>query len=381
MLEEPLLSLCMIVKNEEVYLPQCLESVKDVVDEMIIVDTGSTDNTPKIAASYGASIHEYQWQDDFAAARNFGLEKASGKYILFLDADEELSPQARSQLRSFLLNSDAEGIYLIVRSLSSANALAPYYDSEQVRLFRNRPQYRFENAIHEMIYPAILAHGGRLYKSRFVIHHYGYLKNVVQGTETRIERDRRLLERMYRENPDSLYTKAKLGFIYLLERQYPNALQLLQEVAQGIDPKIVEPDFLHTVLVALAQTAQATGNFKLSKECAKAGILLNTQPSLTRSSMFYYATSSAAWVIDQIEQFAHDGNLRLSRAKLSKAFESLKDELRESQSILEQLRSDCSENPQANENLAIWQQKIARAEQLIENISSLFSHQRENEGS
>ncbi|GAB4480059.1 MAG: hypothetical protein Kow0088_21390 [Anaerolineales bacterium] len=184
---------------------------------------------------------------------------------------------------------------------------------------------------------------------------------------------------MYRQNPDSLYTKAKLGFIYLLERQYPQALQLLQEVAQGIDPKIVEPDFVHTVLVALAEAAQAVRNFKLSIECAKAGILLNTQPSLTRSSMFYYATSSAAWVIDQIEQFADDENLLLSRVKLREEIESFKDELCESQSILEQLRSDCQANPQANENLAIWQQKIDRAEQLIENISSLFSQPRENE--
>lgn len=79
MTEQPLLSLCMIVKNEESYLPTCLESVRGVSDEIIVVDTGSTDHTPTIAREFGASVYEYQWHDDFAAARNFGLEKARGK--------------------------------------------------------------------------------------------------------------------------------------------------------------------------------------------------------------------------------------------------------------------------------------------------------------
>lgn len=369
MCPKPLLSLCMIVKNEEIYLPQCLESVKDVVDEMIVVDTGSTDNTPNIARQHGASVYDYAWQDDFAAARNFGLDKANGVFILILDADEELSPDAQTHLRSFLSNTPAEGIYLIVRSFGLTNALAPYYDSEQMRLFRNRPQYRFENAIHEMIYPSIVAQQGSLLKSHFVIHHYGYLKNVVQGTESRIARDRRLLEQMYLDNPDSLYTKAKLGFIYLLEREYPKALHLLQEVTHEIDTQSVEPDFLHSVFLALAQTAQAMGQYRLSKECAKAGYLLKTQPSMTRPSMFYYATSSVALVLEQLEKLAHDASYSLSRPKVLEDIQALKREVEEASWMLTQLAQDIDLTPQAKENLAIWQQKIVRVNQLLEAIS------------
>lgn len=369
MCPKPLLSLCMIVKNEEIYLPQCLESVKDVVDEMIIVDTGSTDDTPNIAKQFGAFVYDYAWQDDFAAARNIGLDKANGVFILILDADEQLAPDAQTHLRSFLYNTPAEGIYLIVRSFGLTNALAPYYDSEQVRLFRNRPQYRFENAIHEMIYPSILAQQGSLLKSHFVIHHYGYLKNVVQGTESRIARDRRLLEQMYLDNPDSLYTKAKLGFIYLLEREYPKALHLLQEVTHEIDSQSVEPDFLHSVFLALAQTAQAMGQYRLSKECAKAGYLLKTQPSMTRPSMFYYATSSVAWVLDQVEKMAHDASYPLSRPKVLEDIQAFKKEIEEASWMLTQLAQDIDLTPQAKENLAIWQQKIVRVNQLLEAIS------------
>lgn len=370
---EPLLSLCMIVKNEEIYLPQCLDSVKDVVDEMVIVDTGSTDATPNIARQYGASVYEFAWQDDFAAARNFGLDKAKGDFILFLDADEELSPDAQTHLRSFLSNTTAEGIYLIVRSFGLTNALAPYYDSEQVRLFRNRPHYRFENAIHEMIYPSIVAHHGSLFKSHFVIHHYGYLKNVVQGTESRIDRDRRLLERMYLDNPDSVYTKAKLGFICSLEREYPKALYLLQEVIREIDSTSVDPDFLHTVFLALAQTAQAMGEYRLSKECAKAGYLLKTQPSLTRSSMFYYATSSVAWVLEQVEKLAYDSSYSLSKPKVQEDLEAFKEEIEEARGMLAQLARGIDLTPQAKETLAIWQQKIVRVNQLLEAISDDLS--------
>lgn len=366
---QPLLSLCMIVKNEEIYLPQCLESVKDVVDELIIVDTGSTDDTPNIAKQYGASVYDYAWQDDFAAARNFGLDKANGVFILFLDADEALSADAQTHLRSFLSNTPAEGIYLIVRSIGLTNALAPYYDSEQVRLFRNRPQYRFENAIHEMIYPSIVAQHGSLLRSNFVIHHYGYLKNVVQGTESRIDRDRRLLERMYLDNPDSVYTKAKLGFIYLLEREYPKALHLLQQVTHEIDSQSVEPDFLHSVFLALAQTAQAMGQYRLSKECAKAGYLLKTQPSMTRPSMFYYATSSVAWVLDQVEKLAHDSSYLLSKPKVLEDLQAFREEVEEASWMLAQLVLDTDLTPQAKENLAIWQQKIVRVNQLLEAIS------------
>ncbi|RCK71999.1 MAG: Glycosyl transferase, group 2 family protein [Anaerolineae bacterium] len=373
MAQKPLLSLCMIVKNEEVYLPQCLESARGVVDEIVIVDTGSTDNTRSIAKQYGASVYEYEWQDDFAAARNYSLEKANGVFILFLDADEELSPNAKEQLRPLLLQNDAEGFYLIVRCFGSVNSLAPFYDSEQVRLFRNRPQYRFENAIHEMIYPSIVAHGGKLIKGDLIIHHYGYLKQVVQASESRIERDRRLLEKMYQEDPTSQYVKAKLGFIYLLQSRYPEALQLLQEVVQEIDSRNVEADFLHTIFIALAQTAQAMGNYALARECARAGWALNTQPSLTRSSKFYYATSTAASILSHLEALTQESKEPLARSRVQEDLARCSKEIDESISILNELYADRDLSPQAKENLAIWQQKTELVRQMVERISEMMT--------
>ena len=86
------LSACLIVKNEAAHLPRCLASVRELVDEMVVVDTGSTDETPAIATAYGARVLAFAWRDDFSAARNFGLGQARGEWLLVLDADEALEP-------------------------------------------------------------------------------------------------------------------------------------------------------------------------------------------------------------------------------------------------------------------------------------------------
>ena len=105
------ISLCMIVKDEEEMLPRCLESVRGAVDEIIVVDTGSSDRSVDIAREYGASVVEFAWCEDFAAARNAGLERASGDWILFLDADEALEATARKQIRSWTEVSGCDGLF------------------------------------------------------------------------------------------------------------------------------------------------------------------------------------------------------------------------------------------------------------------------------
>jgi len=106
----PTLSLCMIVKNEELHLARCLKSVRGLADEMILVDTGSTDRTVEVARSYGARVFHFTWQDDFSLARNHSLEAASGEWILVLDADESIAARDHGRIRDSLRREDPNAV-------------------------------------------------------------------------------------------------------------------------------------------------------------------------------------------------------------------------------------------------------------------------------
>lgn len=103
------LSLVMIVKNEEKHLSRCLESAKDIVDEIVLVDTGSTDKTKEIALSFGAKVYDFKWINDFSAARNYSIQKSSGDWNLILDADEYIMNDCRQEIRDFINNNNAIG--------------------------------------------------------------------------------------------------------------------------------------------------------------------------------------------------------------------------------------------------------------------------------
>jgi len=166
----PGISLCMIVKNEERALPRCLESARDLVDEVIVVDTGSTDCSAAVAAGFGARVIPFDFSiPDFAGARNHGLERARGNWILALDADEALHAESVPLVREFAARGDNAGYYF-ERLNREPNSETPRRDYV-VRLFPNRPDYRYRGRVHETIDGAILAGGGRLPRTEIRIDH------------------------------------------------------------------------------------------------------------------------------------------------------------------------------------------------------------------
>lgn len=130
---KPLISLCMIVKNEGDSLSQCLKSVRGVVDEIIIVDTGSTDASVQIALSFGAKIIQHPWSGDFAAARNAGLQQAHGQWILVLDGDEELSEESKGELLLCAEHMEYEAFFLRIHNHKGLTPL--HRRSPSIRLF------------------------------------------------------------------------------------------------------------------------------------------------------------------------------------------------------------------------------------------------------
>lgn len=238
------ISLCMIVKNEAENLPRCLGSVSNAVDEIIVVDTGSSDNTSEIALRYGARVFHYTWGGDFAAARNFSLEQAKGEWIFFLDADEELRKGDDSKLRSLLDVSGAEGYCFRVVNFYGSRADCDYMTDLVCRLFRNHPAYRFQRALHEQVVDQIAAVGGEasLKVADVQIRHYGYLHAAVIKKD-KVRRNLEIIRRVLHEDPDNRFLRYSLGVELLNQGNFVAALGELE--------KAYEPNLSYASDVAL----------------------------------------------------------------------------------------------------------------------------------
>ncbi len=199
--EEPagLIGASLIVRNEAAFLADCLASIRPVVDDIVVVDTGSTDETPAIAASYGARVFHFPWRNNFAEARNAGLDRCRTDWILYIDADERLAPVPRAEVEQLLRDAPEVAFRLLLRPVAGCT---PY---REYRLWRNDPRIRFRNAMHEKVVPAIHAvadlEGRPISTCDLLLNHVGY-----EGDQTRKHlRNLPLLRRQVRAEPDNLF--------------------------------------------------------------------------------------------------------------------------------------------------------------------------------
>ena len=248
-------SLCMIVRNEEEYLDACLKSVDGVANEMIIVDTGSTDSTVEIARRHGARVVFHSWENDFSAARNLSLESAAGNWILVLDADEELSRLSREKMRDFIKTSQADGVEMVVRSEMPETDVLKYEDMMIVRLFRNRKNYRYTMPVHEQIRGSIEQNGGKIERSDLMIVHHGYSRKTVQGAEDRGERNLAILRHALSRSDDDPYLHYQTGVTLMSmgrkEEAYAEMKRVLTLDYAGMGSEILERLFMKMSQVAL----------------------------------------------------------------------------------------------------------------------------------
>jgi GT2 family glycosyltransferase/Tfp pilus assembly protein PilF len=198
------LSICMIVKNEELSLAKCLMSVKPVADEIIVVDTGSTDKTKAIASALGAKVFDFLWTNDFSEARNYSLSKASGGWILVLDADEIISPLDHDKLKKLIKNNSEKRIAYTMVTRNYTNQAGArgwtandgryireeaglgWTPSPKVRLFVNDKRINFVNPVHELVEPSLEKLGIKIKTCDVPVQHYGRLNHdnvIVKGKE------------------------------------------------------------------------------------------------------------------------------------------------------------------------------------------------------
>jgi glycosyltransferase involved in cell wall biosynthesis len=194
-------SLCMIVKNEERYLARALESARPLADEIIVVDTGSSDATVAIAKRHGARVFRFEWVDDFAAARNASLRPARGEWIVVLDADEFFAPGHAERLRRMLEQAapTVAGYRVYQTNLADDQGGAVIDKSTTIRVFRNRAHHRYQYPIHEQIVDSL--RDGTVEPSDVELLHSGFIQSVAQE-RGKAERNRTLLERFLASLPE-----------------------------------------------------------------------------------------------------------------------------------------------------------------------------------
>ena len=205
------LSLCMIVKDEEAMLGRCLEAIRDHVDEIIVVDTGSTDRTVEIAEANGAKVLHHEWTGDFAVARNVSFDAATGDWLLYLDADEVLVEGDGERLRALTRRTWREAMYLVETNHTGELGDGAAVTHNALRLFKNRPEYRFEGRIHEQIahrLPGYLAE--RIEISDVRIEHFGYL-GVVRDTKDKSRRNIELLRKQEADGDQTPFLNFNIG--------------------------------------------------------------------------------------------------------------------------------------------------------------------------
>lgn len=207
------LSACLIVKNEATLLSRCLESIGSFVDEIIVVDTGSTDNTVEIAHRYGAQIYHFVWTDDFSAARNESLRHARGEWILYIDADEVIDAVNAAKIREIINRKDIMAVTIRQCIPQPADNIATAFYSEYCRLFRFHPDIRFEGVVHEQILPAIERLGGRILRTDIVLHHWAYAAND-EKKQRRAERNLRYLLDELKKMKGDPFIHFNLGMTY-----------------------------------------------------------------------------------------------------------------------------------------------------------------------
>ncbi len=272
---QPVLSLCMIVKDESQNLERCLASAKPYVDEIVVVDTGSQDQTPAIALSYGAKVHHFDWCDDFAAARNYAISLVSGQWILILDADEELVIEDPQFCELLNVPSEVLGYGLIRTEVEFAET--DMLGGFHLRLFRNDPNLKYTGRYHEQLIDT--QNQNLLIKEtqQLKILHYGNSDPQAVQEKT-ISRDIPLLELMRSEKELSLWLLDCLARNYSRTEQHEKAHECYIEAFNRLLPDLLDGEppvdffWIPTLIYTLGYKALEQDDFETARLLCQRGL-------------------------------------------------------------------------------------------------------------
>lgn len=256
------LTAVMIVCNGAERIANAISSVSAIAKQVVVVDTGSVDNSPIIASRLGAEVHFLEWQNDFALARNYGLQFARHPWILVIDSDEELDQQSFEENFDSTADPQVGGLRVqIVNHVQRGDSHTKTHHS-YTRIFRNHPAIRFEAPIHEQIAQSILDAGFQIVDTNIIINHFGYSNINID----KINRNRELLERALKENPNDDWTVFHLAETEFAIGNIGKACSLYERLVNSF---LLNPEQIEMVRIRLAQIALKTDKYSKVYEYLK----------------------------------------------------------------------------------------------------------------
>jgi tetratricopeptide (TPR) repeat protein len=259
----------MIVKNEEKNLPDCLASVRDLVDEAVVIDTGSTDRTREIAKSFNCVLGEFPWIDDFAAARNAALQPATGDYAFWMDADDRLDEHNRKKLKALFDSLPPSNAAFIMKCLCVGDGPNPTTSGtavDHVRLFRIHHAHQWSFRIHEQILPSLRRTGADVQRANVCIHHVGYLDPSVR--RKKLARDLRILRFDEADDPTNPFTLFNLGSVFHELGDFAAATDALLRSLHGSHPK---DSIVRKTYALLARCRYQSGSHRAAEAICRQG--------------------------------------------------------------------------------------------------------------
>ncbi|EMA4139229.1 glycosyltransferase [Cronobacter turicensis] len=230
-----MISICMIVKNEAKHLADTLASVAAHFDDIVIVDTGSQDDTRAVAQRFTDKVYDFAWVDDFAAARNASLEYARHEWVLVIDADESITAVDIPALQA-LIHAHPDGVGRVERINYIDEGDGVTTLRERVSRLFPKARYHYQGVIHEQVTPREGLTSGERFPAPLTLDHVGYKKAVLQETD-KITRNIRLLERALQTQPDDPYLWFQLGKSHFLKRDYAPATDAFRN-ALSYEPNV-----------------------------------------------------------------------------------------------------------------------------------------------
>lgn len=298
-------SLCMIVKNEQDNIQECLASALPVVKEIIVVDTGSEDNTITMAEEMGARVFRFKWKDDFAEARNESLKYATGDYIIFLDADERLDKSSYEFFNKLKKDRQPTAYYAKIINLTDKNNINSAAVHYSTRLWTNLPGFKFKNRIHENLIFDSHKSKPRRGVSNISIVHRGYLEDSM-ASRKKFERNLRLLQTAIKEEPHNSFHSYNLGVQYKAMGLPQKAVEYFIEMEKKQESG--RPSYLSFGFSALSSCYWSLQRY--NEAAAAARKALNINPDLKDA---YYNLALAQIALNQFKEAIDNFNQVLNQ--------------------------------------------------------------------